>query len=137
MPYVRGTHVIYVLGLRERPLSTVRPCFRQCDANCKLNSIVVHTLLDRAGIHRTVDCRFILSAGTENMGRVASSIGRMLPRGGAAIAIGTATAIMIGAVAYSHYQQVEERRIMRAGVERDKERLRHKRRLQLGQQQER
>ena len=40
--------------------------------------------------------------------------------------MGVTTAVALAAVAYSHYAQVEERRVMRAGVERDKERLRMK-----------
>ncbi len=52
---------------------------------------------------------------------------RILPRGGAAVAMGIATITAIGAIAYNHVSQVEERKVMRAGVERDKERLRQKR----------
>lgn len=50
---------------------------------------------------------------------------RWLPRGGAAVAIGSTTAAAVGAIVYSHVSQVEERKVMRAGVERDKERLRY------------
>jgi hypothetical protein len=52
---------------------------------------------------------------------------RLTPRGGPALAIGATTAAAIGAVIYSHYSQVRDRQVMRAGVERDKERLRIKR----------
>ena len=51
----------------------------------------------------------------------------MLPQGGAAVAMGIASLAAVGAVAYNHISQVEERKVMRAGVERDKERLRQKR----------
>jgi hypothetical protein len=52
-------------------------------------------------------------------------------RGGPAIAIGLATGSAIGAIVYSHYAQVRDKAEMRAGVERDKERLRmRKKRLQ-------
>ena len=52
---------------------------------------------------------------------------RILPRGGAAVAIGFTTIAAVGAIIYSHVSQVEDRKVMRAGVERDKERLRMKR----------
>ena len=51
----------------------------------------------------------------------------LLPRGGAAVAIGVTSLAAIGAILYSHVSQVEDRKVMRAGVERDKERLRAKR----------
>ncbi len=51
----------------------------------------------------------------------------LLPRGGAAVAIGLTSLAAIGAIIYSHVSQVEDRKVMRAGVERDKERLRAKR----------
>ena len=51
----------------------------------------------------------------------------LLPRGGAAVAIGFTSLAAIGAILYSHISQVEDRKVMRAGVERDKERLRAKR----------
>ena len=54
---------------------------------------------------------------------------RYLPRGGPAIVFGLTIVAAGGAIAYSHVSQVEERKVMRAGVERDKERLRQKRRL--------
>jgi uncharacterized protein (DUF2062 family) len=57
-----------------------------------------------------------------------------MPRGGPAIAIGLTTAVAVGSVIYSHTSQVTERQIMRAGVERDKERLREKRRIQEQEQ---
>jgi len=42
----------------------------------------------------------------------------------------------LGAIVYSHYSQVRDKAEMRAGVERDKERLRIKRRLKKEQKQE-
>ena len=66
----------------------------------------------------------------------------ILPRGGAAYTIGITTIAAIAGIVYSHQQQVTERQVMRAGVERDKERLRLKKRLaaktkdQHGQNQE-
>lgn len=60
-------------------------------------------------------------AGT---GRASRSV---LPRGGSAVAIGLTTLVAVGAVIYSHDSQVRDRQIMRAGVERDKERMRLKR----------
>ena len=56
-----------------------------------------------------------------------------LPSGGPAIALGIASMSALGAIAYSHYQQVRDREVMRAGVYRDKERLRYKRQQQQGQ----
>ena len=53
----------------------------------------------------------------------------ILPKGGAAYTIGITTIAAIGAIVYSHQSQVTERQVMRAGVERDKERLRQKRLL--------
>ena len=50
-----------------------------------------------------------------------------LPKGGAAKVLGLVVTLSAGAVAYSHYAQVAEKAVMRAGVERDKERLRQKR----------
>jgi len=52
---------------------------------------------------------------------------RILPRGigrGSAVVMAAVLASSAGAVYYSHYQQVRDRAVMRAGVERDKERLR-------------
>jgi hypothetical protein len=60
----------------------------------------------------------------------------ILPRGGPAVAIGITSAIAIGAVAYSHYSQVADRNVMKAGVERDKERIRQKRLDRKKQQQD-
>jgi PET assembly of cytochrome c oxidase, mitochondrial len=59
-----------------------------------------------------------------------------LPSGGPAIALGVATMACIGAVYYSHYSQVRDRDVMRAGVERDKERLRSMKRQQKQQQEQ-
>jgi len=60
-----------------------------------------------------------------------------LPKGGSAIVMGITSLIAIGAVVYSHDSQIRDREVMKAGVERDKERLREKRKqrkLQLRQQ---
>ncbi len=46
---------------------------------------------------------------------------------GPKLVLGLTTLMSVGAVVYSHYSQVEEKAIMRAGVERDKERMRMKR----------
>ena len=53
--------------------------------------------------------------------------GRLLPRGGPAVVMGTTFLAAIGAVFYSHDSQVRDRESMKAGVQRDKERLRQKR----------
>jgi len=53
-----------------------------------------------------------------------------LPRGGPAKALALVSLSAVGAIWYSHYSQVRDRQVMRAGVERDKERLRAKRRQQ-------
>ena len=61
----------------------------------------------------------------------------MLPKGGAAIAMGAAVSMTIGAVIYSHYAQVRDKAVMKAGVERDRERLKilkEKRRLERQQE---
>jgi len=50
------------------------------------------------------------------------------PKGGPAITIGIVTLFTIGAIGYSHYTQVRDKAVMREGVERDKERLRARRR---------
>jgi len=55
-------------------------------------------------------------------------------RGGPIIAVGLTTACAIGAITYSHYSQVRDKAEMRAGVERDKERLRLKRKMLKEQQ---
>ena len=52
-----------------------------------------------------------------------------IPRGPAVI-LGVTTVATVGAIIYSHYSQVRDKAIMREGVERDKERMRAKRRLQ-------
>ena len=59
----------------------------------------------------------------------------VLPKGGAAYTIGFTTIAAIGAIIYSHQSQVNERKVMRAGVERDKERIRQKRLLQKAENQ--
>ena len=51
-----------------------------------------------------------------------------LPRRGPAVILGIVSLIASGAVAYYHYAQVREKEVIRAGVERDKERVRRIRR---------
>ena len=58
-------------------------------------------------------------------------VGRIRRFGGPAIAVGFTTTICVGAVIYSHYAQVRDKADMRAGVERDKERLRIRRQMKL------
>mmetsp|Transcript_14062 Transcript_14062/g.41214 ORF Transcript_14062/g.41214 Transcript_14062/m.41214 type:complete len:80 (+) Transcript_14062:192-431(+) len=53
----------------------------------------------------------------------------ILPRGGPAIVLGLTSSITIGAIFYSHYSQVRDKAEMRAGVERDKERMRLRRKM--------
>jgi hypothetical protein len=55
-----------------------------------------------------------------------NNMNRRLPKGPAA-ALGLTTSITLFAIYYSHYQQVNDKAVMRAGVDRDKERLRRKR----------
>ena len=52
---------------------------------------------------------------------------RLLPRGGPAVVVGTTFLAALGAVFYSHDSQVRDRESMKAGVQRDKERIRQKR----------
>ena len=57
---------------------------------------------------------------------------------GPAIVLGLTTSITAYAIFYSHFQQVRDKKVMREGVARDKERIRLKRQEQkLMQQQER
>jgi len=58
---------------------------------------------------------------------------RIIPRGGAAVVLSVTSLATIGAIVYSHYAQVRDRKVMREGVERDKERLAWKRRQQKEQ----
>lgn len=46
------------------------------------------------------------------------------PKGGPAIALGLVSCATIGSIFYAHYSQTRDRAVMRAGVDRDKERLR-------------
>jgi PET assembly of cytochrome c oxidase, mitochondrial len=50
--------------------------------------------------------------------------GSILPRGGPAVAMVVVLSATLSAVVYAHYTQVRDKTVMRAGVERDKERLR-------------
>ena len=58
---------------------------------------------------------------------------------GPAIVLGLTTSITAYAIFYSHFQQVRDKKVMREGVARDKERIRLKRKEQqlMQQQQER
>lgn len=58
-----------------------------------------------------------------------------LPSGGPAVAVGATTLACLGAIVYSHYSQVRDRKVMKEGIERDKERLRAWKRQQKKQQQ--
>lgn len=51
-------------------------------------------------------------------------------RGGPIIILGVTSACSVGTIVYSHYAQVKEKKEMRAGVERDKQYLKEKRKLQ-------
>jgi hypothetical protein len=50
------------------------------------------------------------------------------PRG-PLVVLGLSCSVTVGAIIYSHYSQVRDRQVMREGVERDKERLRIKRKM--------
>lgn len=52
----------------------------------------------------------------------------LVPRG-PALVLGATGVVTVGAIIYSHYAQVRDRKLMRAGVERDRERLRLKQKL--------
>jgi PET assembly of cytochrome c oxidase, mitochondrial len=55
--------------------------------------------------------------------------GRPRTARGPAIVLGLTCVVTLGAIIYSHYSQVRDRQVMREGVERDKERLRLKRKM--------
>eukprot|EP00560_Eucampia_antarctica_P005975 CAMPEP_0197824284 /NCGR_PEP_ID=MMETSP1437-20131217/1545_1 /TAXON_ID=49252 ORGANISM="Eucampia antarctica, Strain CCMP1452" /NCGR_SAMPLE_ID=MMETSP1437 /ASSEMBLY_ACC=CAM_ASM_001096 /LENGTH=66 /DNA_ID=CAMNT_0043423837 /DNA_START=109 /DNA_END=306 /DNA_ORIENTATION=- len=57
-----------------------------------------------------------------------SSKASRIPRGPVAV-LGITTTAAVGAIIYSHYSQVQDKALMHAGVERDKERMRVKKRL--------
>ena len=57
-----------------------------------------------------------------------------LPRGGPAVAMGVTSLIAAAAVFWSHDSQVRDREKMKAGVLRDKERIRQKRKEKQQQQ---
>jgi PET assembly of cytochrome c oxidase, mitochondrial len=57
-------------------------------------------------------------------------------RGGPPWIVAVVAAGTMGTIYYSHYAQVRDKAVMRAGVERDKERLRMMRRQQKEQQQQ-
>jgi hypothetical protein len=48
----------------------------------------------------------------------------MVPKGGPVITMVVVVTASASAVAYSHYAQVRDKAVMKAGVERDRERLR-------------
>ena len=54
---------------------------------------------------------------------------------GPKIALGITSGITLGAIIYSHYSQVRDKRVMREGVERDKERIKIKKKLKKQQEQ--
>lgn len=58
----------------------------------------------------------------------------LLPKGGPAAVMGITSLVAIGAIFYSHDSQVRDRDSMKAGVERDKERIRQKRRQRKEQE---
>jgi hypothetical protein len=45
---------------------------------------------------------------------------------GPAVVVGCTAVITVGAIFYSHYAQVRDKRVMKEGVQRDKERLKWK-----------
>jgi hypothetical protein len=57
-----------------------------------------------------------------------------IPRG-PKIIVGFTTLATLSAIVYSHYSQIRDKSVMRAGVERDKERMRLKRLLKKEEQQ--
>jgi len=60
----------------------------------------------------------------------------VLPRGGPLLAIGGVVSFAAAAAWYSHYAQKRDKAVMRAGVERDKERLRVLRQKQQQQREQ-
>jgi PET assembly of cytochrome c oxidase, mitochondrial len=54
---------------------------------------------------------------------------RTKPNRGPAIVLGITSLATIGAIIYSHYSQIRDKQVMREGIQRDKERLRMKRKL--------
>ena len=50
-----------------------------------------------------------------------------LPKGGPAVALGIAALSTVGAIYYSHGSQTWDREVMKAGIARDRERMRLKR----------
>lgn len=55
---------------------------------------------------------------------------------GPAIVLGLTSSITLYAIFYSHFQQVRDKAVMRAGVERDKERMRLRRKQMIQEQEE-
>jgi hypothetical protein len=58
----------------------------------------------------------------------------ILPRGGAAVTLVITSSLLVGSIAYNNYAQARDKAVMRAGVERDKERLRMLRKRQKEQE---
>lgn len=56
---------------------------------------------------------------------------------GPKIIVGLTSLVTVSAIVYSHYSQVTEKQTMRAGVERDKERMRLKKKLRKQEEAER
>mmetsp|Transcript_14348 Transcript_14348/g.21480 ORF Transcript_14348/g.21480 Transcript_14348/m.21480 type:complete len:82 (+) Transcript_14348:102-347(+) len=53
---------------------------------------------------------------------------------GPAVVLGLTTTVALYAVFYSHFSQVRDKAVMREGVERDKARMRYKRKMEKKQQ---
>jgi hypothetical protein len=121
---------------------------RHCDHNQPHHSegavLLASTLIDRRRIYSPylpvtsiLVCQQYAIMTQQTPGR---SLFWFLPRGRPAVTLGIVSLIAMSAVAYSHDAQVREKEVMRAGVERDKERVRRIRRehkaLLLKQEQE-
>jgi hypothetical protein len=53
--------------------------------------------------------------------------------GGPLAVVAVTTMLALGAIYWSHYSQIQDKAVMRQGVERDKERMRLRRRLEKDQ----
>lgn len=73
-------------------------------------------------------------SSTRNRALSYSTMGK-LPKG-PFLTLGVTSAVTLGAIVYSHYSQIQEKATMRAGVERDKERIRIKRAMKKKEQQD-
>lgn len=61
---------------------------------------------------------------------------RSVTKGKPIAVVGLTSLVAMGAIYWSHYSQIQDKAVMREGVERDKERMRQKRRLLLQQQEQ-